>query len=99
MEVIARKICHALLKAIYFILLSGELYTSEKLGNDSTGDGTEAKPFKSVLQAMRSHGKQPFPLIYVDAKEEGKVPHFFLYWNYFILLYIRGTSIFCYIAN
>ncbi|XP_046686122.1 asparagine--tRNA ligase, cytoplasmic-like [Homalodisca vitripennis] len=50
----------------------GEIYTSEKTGCDDTGDGTENKPFKTVLQAMRHAGKEPFPTIYVDAKEEGK---------------------------
>ncbi|KAG8319443.1 hypothetical protein J6590_091808 [Homalodisca vitripennis] len=50
----------------------GEIYTSEKTGCDNTGDGTENKPFKTVLQAMRHAGKEPFPTIYVDAKEEGK---------------------------
>lgn len=50
----------------------GEIYTSEKFGDDGSGDGTEAKPFKTVLKAMRHHGKQPFPLIYVDSKEDGK---------------------------
>ncbi|XP_026740598.1 asparagine--tRNA ligase, cytoplasmic [Trichoplusia ni] len=51
----------------------GEIYTSEKNGSDETGDGSEAKPFKTILQAMRHAGKEPFPTIYVDAKEEGKV--------------------------
>ncbi|XP_046679659.1 asparagine--tRNA ligase, cytoplasmic-like [Homalodisca vitripennis] len=50
----------------------GEIYTSEKTGCDETGDGTENKPFKTVLQAMRHAGKEPLPTIYVDAKEEGK---------------------------
>ncbi|XP_046684780.1 asparagine--tRNA ligase, cytoplasmic-like [Homalodisca vitripennis] len=50
----------------------GEIYTSEKTGCDDTGDGTENKPFKTVLQAMRHAGKEPLPTIYVDAKEEGK---------------------------
>ncbi|CAH1406772.1 unnamed protein product [Nezara viridula] len=53
-------------------LALGELYTSEKYGNDDKGDGTEAKPFKTILKAMKHHGKQPFPVIYVDSKEEGK---------------------------
>jgi hypothetical protein len=52
---------------------SGELYSSEKHGNDETGDGSSEKPFKTVLQAMRHAGKEPFPTIYVDGKEEGKV--------------------------
>ncbi|XP_014274349.1 asparagine--tRNA ligase, cytoplasmic [Halyomorpha halys] len=53
-------------------LAIGELYTSEKYGSDDNGDGTEAKPFKTILKAMKNHGKQPFPIIYVDSKEEGK---------------------------
>ncbi|KAF6208235.1 hypothetical protein GE061_016687 [Apolygus lucorum] len=53
-------------------LALGELYTSEKQGDDASGDGTENKPFKTILKAMKSHGKQPFPVIYVDSKEEGK---------------------------
>ncbi|XP_068623477.1 asparagine--tRNA ligase, cytoplasmic [Battus philenor] len=51
-------------------LTLGEIYTSEKKGNDSTGDGTREKPFKTILQAMRHAGKEPFPTIYVDGKEE-----------------------------
>ncbi|XP_066940772.1 asparagine--tRNA ligase, cytoplasmic isoform X1 [Macrobrachium rosenbergii] len=50
----------------------GELYTSEKLGCDESGTGTEDKPFKTALQAMRKAGKEPFPTIYVDAKEGEK---------------------------
>jgi len=45
------------------------VYVSEK-GSDENGDGSEAKPFKSVLQAMRSVGKEPFPVIYVDNKDD-----------------------------
>lgn len=51
----------------------GEIYTSEKKGNDETGDGTEDKPFKTILQAMRKAGKEPFPTIYVDSKDDSKV--------------------------
>ncbi|KAG5672400.1 hypothetical protein PVAND_002531 [Polypedilum vanderplanki] len=47
-----------------------ELYTSEKRGSDETGDGSEKKPFKTILQAMRHAGKEPFPTIYSDAKDE-----------------------------
>lgn len=50
-----------------------EIYTSDKRGNDESGDGSEEKPFKTILQAMRHAGKEPFPTIYVDAKEEGKL--------------------------
>lgn len=60
-------------KILIFYFISGEIYTSEKNGSDETGDGSEAKPFKTILQAMRHAGKEPFPTIYVDAKEEGKV--------------------------
>ncbi|XP_064620876.1 asparagine--tRNA ligase, cytoplasmic-like [Lineus longissimus] len=47
-----------------------ERYTSEKEGCDTSGDGTEAKPFKTIIQAMRHVGKEPFPNIYVDAKPD-----------------------------
>ncbi|XP_015379985.1 PREDICTED: asparagine--tRNA ligase, cytoplasmic [Diuraphis noxia] len=49
----------------------GELFTSEKYGDDISGDGTELKPFKTILQAMKHAGKEPFPVIYVDSKVEG----------------------------
>ncbi|EEB11415.1 asparaginyl-tRNA synthetase, cytoplasmic, putative [Pediculus humanus corporis] len=48
-----------------------EIYTSETRGSDETGDGSEQKPFKSILQAMRKAGKEPFPKIYVDGKGDG----------------------------
>ncbi|KAL3866906.1 hypothetical protein ACJMK2_044156 [Sinanodonta woodiana] len=50
----------------------GEIYTSESTGCDEGGNGTQEKPFKTVLQAMRHAGKEPFPTIYGDGKEEGK---------------------------
>ncbi|ODN03533.1 Asparagine--tRNA ligase, cytoplasmic [Orchesella cincta] len=50
-----------------------KVYTSEKRGSDENGDGSEAKPFKTVLQALRSAEKEPWPTIFVDAKEDGKV--------------------------
>lgn len=46
------------------------IYTSEKKGSDEAGNGTESAPFKTILQAMRHAGKEPFPTIYVDAKDE-----------------------------
>ncbi len=52
---------------------SGELFTSEKRGSDETGDGTRQKPFKTLLQALKHAGKEPFPAVYVDGKEEGQV--------------------------
>ncbi|XP_051161420.1 asparagine--tRNA ligase, cytoplasmic [Leptopilina boulardi] len=51
--------------------MSEGIYTSDKSGSDENGDGTEVKPFKTILQAMRHAGKEPFPIIYQDAKEDG----------------------------
>ncbi len=45
------------------------LYTSESRGSDEAGEGTKKVPYKTVLQAMRRHGKEPFPVIYQDSKE------------------------------
>ncbi|KAI8777894.1 asparagine--tRNA ligase cytoplasmic [Biomphalaria glabrata] len=50
-----------------------EIYTSETKGDDTTGDGSKDKPVKSVLQAMRLAGKEPFPVIYCDSKKEGEI--------------------------
>ncbi|ESN91810.1 hypothetical protein HELRODRAFT_108539 [Helobdella robusta] len=53
-----------------------DLYTSEKFGSDESGDGSEAKPFKTVLKAMQFSAKgevsENFPPIFVDSKEDGK---------------------------
>lgn len=46
------------------------IYTSDKNGSDETGDGSESKPFKTILQAMRYAVKKPFPTIYQDSKDE-----------------------------
>ncbi len=36
--------------------ISGELYTSEKTGSDEKGDGSEVKPFKTILHvSLRAH--------------------------------------------
>ncbi|CAN0320610.1 unnamed protein product [Lampetra fluviatilis] len=50
----------------------GAVYTSERDGDDESGDGSQQKPFKSALQALKSAGKEPFPSVYVDAKAEGE---------------------------
>lgn len=50
----------------------GEVYTSDKRGDDNAGNGTENKPFKTILQAMRHLGKEPFPVIYTDGNEGDK---------------------------
>ena len=52
---------------------AAELYTSEKTGSDETGRGTAEAPFKTVLRALHHAGKEPFPTILVDGKEDGKV--------------------------
>lgn len=49
-----------------------ELYCSEKEGNDETGNGSKENPVKTILQAMKVAGKEPFPNIFVDAKVEGQ---------------------------
>jgi asparaginyl-tRNA synthetase len=49
------------------------LYVSEKKGSDETGDGTESKPFKTLLRAMHHAAKEPFPVFIGDGKEDGKV--------------------------
>lgn len=54
----------------YIIKFPAIIYTSEKFGNDESGDGSETTPFKTVLKAMRHAGKEPFPPIYVDGKED-----------------------------
>ena len=55
------------------------IYTSEKDGNDQTGDGSEEKPFKTALQAMRFAKTEPFPDIMVDGKEENSVSAFWFF--------------------
>lgn len=45
------------------------IYTSERNGDDETGNGSEASPFKTVLRAMCHAGKEPFPVIYHDSRE------------------------------
>uniref|UniRef100_A0A8C7FNS2 Asparagine--tRNA ligase, cytoplasmic n=1 Tax=Oncorhynchus kisutch TaxID=8019 RepID=A0A8C7FNS2_ONCKI len=54
------------------VLSVGELYVSDKEGNDQDGDGTERKPFKTSLRALTFAGKEPFPTIYVDSQKEGE---------------------------
>ncbi|XP_021968493.1 asparagine--tRNA ligase, cytoplasmic [Folsomia candida] len=49
-----------------------KVYTSEKRGSDETGDGSEAKPFKSVLAALKQAEKEPWPQIFVDPKEKAE---------------------------
>ena len=36
-----------------FSIVSGEIYTSDSLGNDESGDGSAEKPFKTVLQVCQ----------------------------------------------
>lgn len=51
--------------------LTGAIYTSEKTGSDETGEGTEAKPYKTVARAIKSL-VEPYPHILVDSKDESK---------------------------
>lgn len=57
----------------FFSCFLGGIYTSEKVGSDEAGNGSERKPFKTILQAMRHAAKEPFPMIYVDSKSQDKV--------------------------
>ncbi|XP_071484718.1 asparagine--tRNA ligase, cytoplasmic-like [Diadema antillarum] len=47
------------------------LYISEKEGNDDTGDGSELKPFRTLMCAMKASG-EPFPKFMCDSKTEGE---------------------------
>nr|XP_022330665.1 asparagine--tRNA ligase, cytoplasmic-like [Crassostrea virginica] len=49
-----------------------EIYTSESTGNDESGDGTQEKPFQTILRAMKFAEQEPFPPIYVDSKKENE---------------------------
>lgn len=46
------------------------IYTSESRGSDEAGEGTVKVPYKTILQAMKRYGKEPFPVIYQDAKPD-----------------------------
>ncbi|XP_063954487.1 asparagine--tRNA ligase, cytoplasmic-like [Lytechinus pictus] len=48
------------------------IYVSEKTGNDGSGDGTEQKPFQTLLQAMKAAGGEPFPKFMGDGKTAGQ---------------------------
>ena len=47
-----------------------EIYTSESRGSDESGEGTFKVPYKTILQAMKRFGKEPFPVMYQDAKKD-----------------------------
>ncbi|EEC18636.1 asparaginyl-tRNA synthetase, putative [Ixodes scapularis] len=46
------------------------IYTSEASGNDESGDGSEERPVRTLLQAMKIAGSEPFPTIYGDGKDD-----------------------------
>jgi len=53
--------------------LTGAIYASELTGSDETGDGSEAKPFKTVAKALKQSGDvENFSKILVDAKDQTK---------------------------
>lgn len=65
-----RLILHdAICESSYFHITSA-IYTSDKNGSDENGNGTESNPFKTILRSMHFIGSEPFPVIYVDGKEE-----------------------------
>lgn len=47
------------------------LYISEKVGSDENGDGSEAKPFKTTLRALRQADKEESLKILVEAVDSG----------------------------
>ena len=51
---------------------SEAIYTSDSRGSDENGEGTYKVPYKTILQAMRRHGKEPFPTIYQDPKPDSE---------------------------
>ena len=56
-----KRFLNPLTSPFFLFLFKESLYTSEKHGDDSAGDGSEAKPFKSVLKAMKTANAEPFP--------------------------------------
>jgi asparaginyl-tRNA synthetase len=48
------------------------LFISEAVGSDDSGEGSESKPFKTLLKAMLFAGK-PFPNFMVATKDETPV--------------------------
>ncbi len=46
------------------------IYTSESRGSDEEGEGTYKVPYKTIMQAMRRCGKEPFPTLYQDPKPD-----------------------------
>lgn len=67
-EVLNRKLQLINNKTLKICLLTA-IYTSEKRGNDETGQGTEDSPFKTILRAMHHAKQEPFPSIFVDGKD------------------------------
>lgn len=49
-----------------------EIYINESTGSDETGDGSETKPLKTLLEAMRRAAEEPFPPFYCESKEGDK---------------------------
>ena len=69
------------------------IFTSEKNGNDQDGDGSEEKPFKTVIQAMRCAKSEPFPDIMVDGKDENNVcPRFCCNKEYFCSFIVKPIA-------
>ena len=60
-------------KAMEHLSVNGDkIYTSESRGSDESGEGTFKVPYKTILQAMKRYGKEPFPIMYQDAKPDSE---------------------------
>ena len=68
--------CGVVCSVLFGSSVTADIYTSERTGSDETGQGTAEAPFKTVLRALHHAGREPFPAILVDGKEEGKVSLF-----------------------
>ncbi|CAG2179400.1 unnamed protein product, partial [Oppiella nova] len=44
--------------------MTDDMYIHERTGSDESGDGSEGKPLKTLLEAMRRSAEEPFPTFY-----------------------------------
>lgn len=71
-EAVTEKVAEMSVKEAEPVVSAEAIYTSDARGSDDNGEGTYKVPYKTILQAMRRHGKDPFPKIYQDAKADSE---------------------------